>query len=426
MIHGVTHNEDGQPIQRLQITTKVAIGLGPDEKAKPPRKAPKKLDHFIFLKKIIDGKDIRWVPDDDLISHYGEKPTNIPIILLDDDLDSNVFPTQYAWWTASEKRCWGDGLAATRRTEDKPEGQPWTPCGRECPDLQEGRCKPNGTLHFVLEAFPKLGEVCKLHTTSYNSVRKIFSSLEQFQNVFGGKLSGLRCNLVVSPQQIQYKKKDGKKAKTTAHILNLEITPDKARDMRSLVASATEHQRMMVSTQKYLGAGARDVEYKVIETEAEQAAEIPEEYYPPERESAAPVAPAIQMPTEKAESTAPEEKPVAAGKGDMYGNVGPGSGILRSATGKKKEKKKWVEVVLERDKVKTTLYCFDNMTLTKPDETKAELFATLLHKDAIGLWCDFGTKTKTKDGREFHNIITVARIGVFEWLDDGTPVLRRD
>ena len=427
MIHGVTHNEDGQPIQRLTVTTKVAIGLGPDEKAKPPRKAPKKLDHFILLKKIIEGKDIRWVPDDDLIAHYGEKPTSLRIILLDDDLDANVFPTEYAWWTALEKKCWGDGLTAIRRTDKFPKGEPWKPCGRECPDLIERSCKPNGTFYFVLEDFPKLGEVCKLHTTSYNSVRNMFSSLEQFQTIFGGRLSGLKCNLVVHPQPITYERK-GKKAKTTAHILNLEITPDSASDMRSLVASATEHQRMMVSTQKYLGVGGRDVEYTVHEPEEDAAPEISSEYFPPEQETVAPSKPNIPMPTEK-QAPAPkgtEGKAELGGKRDEHGNVGPGSGVLRSAKGKTKGKKRWVEVVLLRDNVETTLYCFDDMTLNTTDEKTVKLFDLLRKPDNIGVWCDFGTKTKKKDGKEFHNIIMVARRGVMEWLEDGTPVLKRD
>ena len=33
-------------------------------------------------------------------------------MLMDDDIE-NVFPSSYAWWTATERKCWGDGTTAT-------------------------------------------------------------------------------------------------------------------------------------------------------------------------------------------------------------------------------------------------------------------------------------------------------------------------
>jgi hypothetical protein len=82
-------------------------------------------------------------------------------MLIDDDIE-NVFPSSYAWWTATERKCWGDGITATRRTTEKPGGQPWTTCGSGCPELSSGQCKPGGDLRFVLADFPRLGSVCPL------------------------------------------------------------------------------------------------------------------------------------------------------------------------------------------------------------------------------------------------------------------------
>ena len=310
MIRGVTHDKDGRVVQRLQVVTKVAIGLGPDEKA--GRKAPIKLDHFVFLRKVLDGKDIRWVPDEALtekmVKLYTEKPTSIPIILLDDDME-NVFATSYSWYARSGLKCRGDGLVAFRKTEEHPRGQEWTPCGDECPDLQEGRCKPSGYLHFILEDNPMLGSVCRLHTTSFRSVRKIHSSLDQMQTMFRGRLSGLRCRLAVRPEPINYQDKEGKSHKTTVYVLNIEIPPGAIQSFQKLVSSATEHARYLEQTNKLLGTG-RTVEYRVVEDEEELAKEIQPEFYPAESEQAEPE---LAMPKRLSET---KRKPKEAGNGD--------------------------------------------------------------------------------------------------------------
>ena len=170
MIIGVTHNPDGRVIQRLSVSTKVSIGLPPNG----DRNHPTKLDHFVFLRKKKAASGVEWERDPELTQHYGDGCRELYIMLIDDDIES-VFPSSYAWWTASERKCWGDGASATRRTTEKPGGQPWTPCGTGCPELGAGQCKPSGDLRFVLADFPRLGSVCRIHTSSYRSIRQISS-----------------------------------------------------------------------------------------------------------------------------------------------------------------------------------------------------------------------------------------------------------
>jgi len=45
MIIDVTHDQDGRVVQRLSVSTKVFIGLPPNDE----RNHPTKLDHFAFL-----------------------------------------------------------------------------------------------------------------------------------------------------------------------------------------------------------------------------------------------------------------------------------------------------------------------------------------------------------------------------------------
>jgi hypothetical protein len=66
------------------------------------------------------------------------------------------------------------------------------------------------------------------------------------------------------------------------------------------------------------------------------------------------------------------------------------------------------------------LYCFDNRRL---GEAKEETFNLLLN--GVGKLAIFTTKSTAKDGKTYFNITAILRLGDREWLEDGTPVLRR-
>jgi hypothetical protein len=271
MIIGVTHDPGGRAVQRLAVSTKVAIGMPPQG----DRNYPSKLDHFVFLRKKKTTKGVEWEPDPELVRHYGSECRAVQIMLIDDDID-NVFPTAYAWWTATERKCWGDGTCATRRTPAHPGGEPWTPCGSQCPELVAGLCKPSGDLRFVLEDFPRLGSVCRIHTSSYRSIRQIHSALEEIQTFTGGRLAGITAKLVVRPEDATYfDRKEQRKKTTTIWALSLEV---EGQDIRKLVANLTGNARLFANTRRLLGWGDRVIE--VVEDEDNQAPEITAEFYP--------------------------------------------------------------------------------------------------------------------------------------------------
>ena len=278
MIIGVTHDQDGRVVQRLSVSTKVSIGLPPNG----DRNHPTKLDHFVFLRKKKTPHGVEWEPDPELTEHYGAECRELHIMLIDDDVE-NVFPSSYAWWTATERKCWGDGTSATRRTAEKPGGEPWTPCGNGCPELASGVCKPSGDLRFVLADFPRLGSVCRIHTSSYRSIRQIHSALQEIQTFTGGRLAGITGKLVVRPEEITYFDRKEKRKKTTSvWVLSLEVEGD---DMRKLIANLTENARLFAETRKLLGPAGKVLE--VVEEEQEQAPEINGEFYPPANGSSA-------------------------------------------------------------------------------------------------------------------------------------------
>jgi hypothetical protein len=69
MIIGVTHDQNGRVVQRLSVSTKVSIGLPPNE----DRNHPTKLDHFVFLRKKKSAHRVGWEVDPELTEHYGNE-----------------------------------------------------------------------------------------------------------------------------------------------------------------------------------------------------------------------------------------------------------------------------------------------------------------------------------------------------------------
>ena len=317
MIIGVTHDNDGRVVQRLSVSTKVSIGLPPNG----DRNHPTKLDHFVFLRKKKSANRLWWEVDPDLTEHYGDECRELHIMLIDDDIE-NVFPSSYAWWTATERKCWGDGTNATRRTAEKPGGQPWTTCGSGCPELSSGQCKPGGDVRFVLADFPRLGSVGRIHTCSYRSIRQIHSALQEIQTFTGGRLAGITAKLTVRPEEATYFDRKEKRKKTSSiWALSLEVEGD---DMQKLIANLTENARLFAETRKLLGSGG-----KVLEVvEDEQAPEVAAEFYPPSPNGSSATEPTeAASPAEttpgSAPSNAPSETPPPANGSRVSGGNGP-------------------------------------------------------------------------------------------------------
>jgi len=300
-ILGLTHNESGVAFEKLPVTIKVAIGEGPDPSNEKGH--PRRLDHFVFKRRTLRGQEAVWVPAADIAQVYGDKPTEIGIVFLNDD-PREVLRTEYAFWTTGTCKCHGElvqianghgvrfEMQAIRRTKDHPEGEPWPgnyryldgpkkgqpvePCGDECPDLDRGDCKPSGDLYFLLEKYPVLGSICRLHTSSYRSIRNLSNGLMQIRRLNGGHLTGVKAILKASPERVSYAGADGTRHTSIAHILSLEIG---ARDLRTLVATMTEPVRLLEEGRAAFDL-SRGAQYIARETEAERAGEIASEFYP--------------------------------------------------------------------------------------------------------------------------------------------------
>jgi hypothetical protein len=298
-ILGLTHNENGVALEKLPVTIKVAIGEGPEPGNQNGH--PRRLDHFVFKRKRLHGQDVIWESASDIGELHGEKPTELGIMFLNDD-PKEVFRTELAWWTSGGYKCRGElmqitnggephfEMRAVRKTQKCPQGEAWPGdykfiggprkgeplplCGEGCPDLKRGDCRPSGDLYFILEKYPRLGAVCRLHTSSYRSVRNLSNGLMQIRRFNGGRLSGIRAVLKAMPEKIWYYDRTGTRHTSVVHILSLEIAGEGIPGLVAIVGEPAAPAHASSETHPTPGK-----QYVVRETAAERAQEIATEFY---------------------------------------------------------------------------------------------------------------------------------------------------
>ncbi len=234
---------------------------------------PVRLPYFTFTKPGHDGT--QW-PDWDAIKQHGPLPTAIPVIMVEDD----PLSAEYQLWSSSELRCHGNGREAQRLVTMDPEqreakrakaeGKRRFPivdgCATKgCPfyalnlpiDQQKKKgadCKPHGELRFQLTGNLMLGGTAYYVTTGKRSIVNLYSCLEQFKAVTGGRVAGVQMMLVMAPYRT--KTPDGKN--TTQYAVHLEFRADQAAALRSKLLAATEqfYASGIVPQAPQLGPGA--------------------------------------------------------------------------------------------------------------------------------------------------------------------------
>ena len=299
MIIGLTHTRDLVPIEKLTVITKVSIGEPPTE----GRNYPKKLDHFRFQTKDPSGD---WIVDDELDlllkrkqegegADEGTPVRSFNIQFVSDDIEQ-IFATSYAWWGSSERKCHGDGLQAERvlsEIKDKDilkeyEGKrfaPWTPCGDDgCPELEKKMCKPHGQLRFMIPEQRVVGAVAVFNTTSYESIRRIFSGLTGIANLTRGRLAGLKLRLVLKPGQTRYRDDKGTAKTSNAFFAHVEFrATDHEKMLQEMLEQSYELDRLAAAQERNLlgpGLPGREHPGVVTLTEEEDAKTIQPEFYP--------------------------------------------------------------------------------------------------------------------------------------------------
>src|SRR5260370_36049679 len=300
-ILGLTHDENGAALEKLPVTIKVASGEGPtpdDENG-----SQRALFHFVFKRRTMRGQMVFWEPAPDIAEVFGDKPTELAVIFLHDD-PREVCPSEYALWTRKGRLCHGElvqitngnapryEMQAIRRTAEHPEGESWPGnhkyaagpkkgqliegFGEACPELESGKCGPSADLYFILEKFPSLGAICRLHTGSKTSVPNLSNAVAQLHGWNGGRLKWVRAVLKVRPELRWHPGQFGAWESSIVPILSLEIG---GTTLKSLGTDTAERARLLVEAEP-AGGGGRRMPFVVRESEVERAPEIADEVYP--------------------------------------------------------------------------------------------------------------------------------------------------
>lgn len=216
---------------------------------------PQELKYFTFGRRRLaeeGGKPVEIIePDWDAIEAHGEVPNQVEILLMSNE----PLSVEMAMWSASEKRCHGDGLEAMRVLsmgsekdpgwkEAKDAGEKYFPISKcvkgGCPYAQESigpngkpqppACKPSSTLVFQLSNAMRLGVSSYFVTTAHVSTAQIFSAIEIFRDWRAQIGTGLRGLTLI--MRLGSFKANHKGHAAIKPSISLEIHP---RDMKVLV-----------------------------------------------------------------------------------------------------------------------------------------------------------------------------------------------
>lgn len=338
VMFGLTHDMAGKTVMRVPRSTKIGIGLPggkdvelyidyngewvantpgmkrdgkdvpfvryPDRatmqskwptilKYAATRKHPKKIDYFTFTK----PGSLEYDPDWDMIEAHGARPTAIGVMFTDNE----PYSGGYQWWSASELKCYGDGInamrvlslaepaerelaaeAAEHLMEYFPIIEGCASCG--CPYL-DNPCKPVTALKFQLVASPRLGSSAYFHSTSKVTAQNVAAFLDLIRRQTGGYIEGIPFQMVLRSHRVTVQTDKGKRA-STAWNVGLEFRADRAVEMKHKMLAAAESWRNAAPSAPALAApevidqpDEADVESTADVVELAPAA-IAQEFYP--------------------------------------------------------------------------------------------------------------------------------------------------
>ena len=228
---------------------------------------PKKLEYFKVVS-LYRGEDGNYINDMAVHDMFGDKPTELPVRLLFDDIELN-FQCRYSCFKGKQQWCSGDGEYGWRIENGETKAYP-CPCHRQDPAYTgKDKCKINSCLSVLIDGVETIGGVWKFRTTSYNSTVGLLSSLTLIKQVTGGPLAGIPLTLYISPKTV-ISPADGKVQ--TIYIVGLEYKGSFENLQELGYTHALDRQKHMIrmediedNARKLLQAGDTIVDEDVVE-----------------------------------------------------------------------------------------------------------------------------------------------------------------
>lgn len=193
-----------------------------------------------------------------IIEKYGEKPTELPIVLAFNEVE-RVWDAWYEAYTAGRLVARADGEFYTYKIDTK-TGEVLTK-GDPMPFDKDDvvgyytskndkqvpiKCKPVGRLRVVLPDLQRLAYFTVM-TTSIHDIINISSQIEAIATFNSGRIASVPLILKRRPKEISCPKPDGSRARYTKWMLSIEADPQwvalslQAAKTLSLPAGATEY-----------------------------------------------------------------------------------------------------------------------------------------------------------------------------------------
>ncbi|WP_018250283.1 recombination directionality factor [Orenia marismortui] len=181
------------------------------------------------------------------IELYKEKPTEIDIILMHDDI-GKVFPHWFSAYKGNVKVCEGDGNQSIfyGMTGDK---DPVTGIcqGSDCPCAEKRGCKPYGVFNCQIKGMEEVGGCAKYRPKGFKKVKAILDSLKMIKSKTGGILEGIPLKLAIQPYADDYEKKGGGKGATTNYFTHVKFSGSNTQLIREVVR--VKKERLEIKSQ---------------------------------------------------------------------------------------------------------------------------------------------------------------------------------
>lgn len=250
-------------------------GHGEKRKSKTGKeyRLPVKYDHIKICTLEKDEND-NYIVDKELMQKVGnppDKPQVIsPVLFLYNEPDLNFF-TAYRRYENKVCVCMGDGEKAKKL----PSGEE-IPCNPfTCEYAIKGYCKPNGILSVVFPDAP-LGGVAKFRTTSWNSIRSIYSGLCYFHQLAGGRLTGIPFALKLNKKtsEVEGKLRD-------VYFLSIEFRGDIAELRQKALMFAKENAEQLSQLEQAEMQARKKLAFSTpLDEDDEADGEVEDEFYP--------------------------------------------------------------------------------------------------------------------------------------------------
>lgn len=255
-------------------------------------KYPQRIPFFTFTRKTtvdVKGKpEESFEPDFAAIEAHGDTPREVEVVFMSED----PFGGNYQAWSASELKCFGDGITASRVIQMGNESWPGWKEAKEagekrflidqcwmseaCPYMAEAGkdklvCKPNVNVAFQLAKSIRLGATAYCSSTGRKSAEQLFSSLFKIRAAAeraGGSIVGVVMKLVLAPYQTNHNN-----IRATQYGISVELRQQDVKALHEALSTSSWNPRTAVSSVKLIES-AEDVASDMT------AASVTAEFYP--------------------------------------------------------------------------------------------------------------------------------------------------